>query len=69
MISVAPKKPMSQASPWSPAGNSSGYLPRWIRDRAQELGDGQLSRVTERVSSAGIGANDHIEANGLAHCT
>ena len=44
-------------------------LPRWIRDVAEELGDGQLSRVAERVPPTGVGANDHIQANGLAHCT
>jgi len=45
-----------------------GCFPRWIRDRAEELGDGQLSRVTECVPATGVGANDHIQANGLAHC-
>ena len=44
-------------------------LPRGIRDVAEELGDRQLSRVTERVPATGIGANDYIQTDGLAHCT
>jgi len=40
-------------------------LPRWVRDCAEELGDGQLPRVAERVAAPGIRSNYDIQADSL----
>ena len=42
-------------------------LPRWIGNSAHELGDGQLSSVTERVSTPRICAHHNVQADGFAH--
>ena len=61
-ISCEPKKPISVASPCSPAGTSRA-VPHCVRLIADQASEGQLSRVAERAPARWVCTDHDVQAD------